>query len=65
MTQTKDDDTVQLKYKLCATIVHSGIDSGHYYTYVMNTRDEWFKFSDDHVSRSSFADINDVNTKKK
>lgn len=64
MAQTKDGDIVQLKYKLYATIVHSGkrIDSGHYYTYAMNTSDEWFKFNDEHVSPSSFININDVST---
>lgn len=45
----------ELNYKLYAVIVHSGhsIEYGHYYAYAVNDSNEWFKFDDSHVSRSS------------
>lgn len=58
------DAYFRLKYKLYAVIVHSGmnIDSGHYYTYAVNTSDEWYKFNDSHISRSSFSDIKNLSS---
>lgn len=63
IARTKDG-CFRLKYKLYAVIVHCGmnIDSGHYYTYAVNTADEWFKFNDSHISRSSFSDIKNLST---
>lgn len=60
----KKDGCFRLKYKLYAVIVHCGmnIDSGHYYTYAINTSDEWFKFNDSHISRSSFSDIKNLSS---
>lgn len=62
MSRSKDNGYVRLKYKLYAVIVHCGmnIDSGHYYTYAVNNADEWFKFNDSHISRSSFTDVKNL-----
>lgn len=62
--RSKDNGRVRLKYKLYAVIVHCGmnIDSGHYYTYAVNNADEWFKFNDSHISRSSFSDIKNLSS---
>lgn len=64
VARSKDDGLLRLKYKLYAVIVHCGmnIDSGHYYTYAVNNADEWFKFNDSHISRSSFSDIKNLST---
>lgn len=63
IARTKDG-CFRLKYKLYAVIVHCGmnIDSGHYYTYAINASDEWYKFNDSHISRSSFSDIKNLST---
>lgn len=60
----RKDGCFRLKYKLYATIVHSGmnIDSGHYYTYAVNEEDEWFKFNDNHISRSSLSEVKSLNS---
>lgn len=64
LIERKKDGCFRLKYKLYAVIVHCGmnIDSGHYYTYAVNACDEWFKFNDSHISRSSFSDIKNLSS---
>lgn len=38
------------------------IDSGHYYTFAVNSSDEWFKFNDSHISHSSWNDIKNLSS---
>lgn len=63
VARTKDG-CYRIKYKLYAVIVHCGmnIDSGHYYTFAINSSDEWYKFNDSHISRSSFSDIKNLSS---
>lgn len=63
VARTKDG-CYRIKYKLYAVIVHCGmnIDSGHYYTFAINSSDEWYKFNDSHISRSSFSDIKSLSS---
>lgn len=63
--QTGEDangECLRHTYKLYAAIVHSGmnIDSGHYYTFGKDQQDNWFKFNDNFVNRSSLSDIKDL-----
>lgn len=64
LVERTKDECFLLKYKLYAVIVHCGmnIDSGHYYTYAVNSSNEWFKFNDSHISRSSFSDIRSLSS---
>lgn len=47
------------QYRLKAVVVHCGIniDSGHYYTFASDANDNWFKFNDSHISRSSLNEL--------
>lgn len=47
-------------YKLYAAVVHSGysMDYGHYVTYARDSKENWFKFNDNFVSRTSLDDFN-------
>lgn len=57
---SSEADGILLRYELYAVIVHVGtdMDSGHYYTYAKNNTNEWFKFNDSQISRTSFENIN-------
>ena len=47
-------------YRLYAAVVHSGysMDYGHYFTYARDSKQNWYKFNDSYVSRSSLEDFN-------
>lgn len=61
-SKSPNNECIRSIYKMYAVIVHSGtnIDSGHYFTYGVNSCDHWFKFNDNHISRSSFNDVKDL-----
>lgn len=42
-----------LQYKLCSMLIHSGksIDSGHYYSYVRTSNNDWYVFNDHSVKK--------------
>lgn len=46
-------------YNLYAAVVHSGysLDYGHYFTYACDSKNDWYKFNDNWVSRSTLADF--------
>lgn len=58
-SKSPSNERIRSIYKMYAVIVHSGtnIDSGHYFTYGVNGYDQWFKFNDNHISRSSFNEV--------
>ncbi|TMX05020.1 hypothetical protein EJD97_003463 [Solanum chilense] len=50
-TNMKELVLEEMKYDLCAVIVHSGfsISSGHYYSFIRCNPNEWYKFDDEQV----------------
>jgi hypothetical protein len=44
---------IDAKYRLCGVLVHSGnsCHSGHYYSYVKNSNDIWYRMDDSRVSQ--------------
>lgn len=46
-------------YNLYAAVVHSGysMDYGHYFTYACDSKNNWYKFNDSYVSRSTLDEF--------
>ncbi|XP_014615021.1 PREDICTED: ubiquitin carboxyl-terminal hydrolase 35 [Polistes canadensis] len=49
-------------YQLYAVVVHSGynMDYGHYFTYACDSKQNWYKFNDSYVSRTSLEDLKNL-----
>lgn len=56
------ENNSSLKYSLYAMVVHSGysLDGGHYYTFGKDC-DNWLKFNDSYVIRTSLDEIENLN----
>lgn len=49
-------------YHLYAAVVHSGynMDYGHYFTYACDSKQNWYKFNDSFVSRTTFEEFKNL-----
>ncbi|XP_032688315.1 ubiquitin carboxyl-terminal hydrolase 35-like isoform X2 [Odontomachus brunneus] len=49
-------------YHLYAAVVHSGynMDYGHYFTYACGSKQNWYKFNDSFVSRTTFEEFKNL-----
>lgn len=53
------NSTRSVDYKLYAAVIHSGtsLDSGHYFTIAREGDNNWFKFNDSYVTKSSLEEL--------
>lgn len=51
---TKDNLNENIQYKLCSMLIHKGssIDSGHYYSFVRTSNNDWYIFNDHSVTKA-------------
>lgn len=51
--------TIAETYHLYAAVVHSGysMDYGHYFTYACDSKQNWYRFNDSFVSRTTFEEF--------
>lgn len=49
-------------YRLYAAVVHSGysMDYGHYFTYACDSKQNWYKFNDSYVTRTTLEDFKNL-----
>lgn len=56
---TSDPSGASLMYRLNAVLVHSGssCNAGHYYSYVRNSNNSWFRMDDERVSSAGLQNV--------
>ncbi|KAI4477230.1 hypothetical protein M0802_014749 [Mischocyttarus mexicanus] len=55
-------NSINETYQLYAAVVHSGynMDYGHYFTYACDSKQNWYKFNDSFVSRTTLEDLKNL-----